>query len=404
MVGPSLGQVNGNASCAWPSDGKYSRAMGEPIHVPLLDLNQQNQPLAAELKDTFARVLDSSQFILGPEVTEFERQVAAGVGATHAIGVSSGTDALLLSLMALDIGPGDEVLCPSFTFFATAGSVSRTGATPVFVDSLDDDFNLDLSDAARRVTDKTKAIIPVHLFGQAADMDAVQRLASAHDLMVLEDAAQSMGTQFGEKKAGTMGDLCAFSFFPSKNLGGFGDGGMITTNDDALAERVRILRVHGGAPKYYHKAIGGNFRLDPLQAALLRAKLGHLPVYIAKRRANAATYLERLAESTPVREGRLLLPSEMSGRTHTWNQFTLRVTNGKRDALMEHLAANQIGSAIYYPVPLHRQECFSNLAGVEARLPICEKMADEVLSIPIYPELSTEQIDHVINTIANAPI
>ena len=378
--------------------------MGEPIHVPLLDLNQQNQPLAAELKDTFARVLDSSQFILGPEVMEFERQVAAGVGATHAIGVSSGTDALLLSLMALDIGPGEEVLCPSFTFFATAGSVSRTGATPVFVDSLDDDFNLDLEDAARRVTDKTKAIIPVHLFGQAADMDAVQRLASAHDLMVLEDAAQSMGTQFGEKKAGTMGDLCAFSFFPSKNLGGFGDGGMITTNDDALAELVRILRVHGGAPKYYHKAIGGNFRLDPLQAALLRAKLGHLPVYIAKRRANAATYLERLSESTPVREGRLLLPSEMSGRTHTWNQFTLRVTNGKRDALMEHLAANQIGSAIYYPVPLHRQECFSNLAGVEARLPICEKMADEVLSIPIYPELSTEQIDHVINTIANAPI
>ncbi len=378
--------------------------MGEPIHVPLLDLNQQNQPLAAELKDTFARVLDSSQFILGPEVTEFERQVAAGVGATHAIGVSSGTDALLLSLMALDIGPGDEVLCPSFTFFATAGSVSRTGATPVFVDSLDNDFNLDLEDAARRVTDKTKAIIPVHLFGQAADMDAVQRLASAHDLMVLEDAAQSMGTQFGEKKAGTMGDLCAFSFFPSKNLGGFGDGGMITTNDDALAERVRILRVHGGAPKYYHKAIGGNFRLDPLQAALLRAKLGHLPVYIAKRRANAATYLERLAESTPVREGRLLLPSEISGRTHTWNQFTLRVTNGKRDALMEHLAANQIGSAIYYPVPLHRQECFSNLDGVEAGLPICEKMADEVLSIPIYPELSTKQIDHVINTIANAPI
>ena len=378
--------------------------MGEPIHVPLLDLNQQNQPLAAELKDTFARVLDSSQFILGPEVTEFERQVAAGVGATHAIGVSSGTDALLLSLMALGIGPGDEVLCPSFTFFATAGSVSRTGAIPVFIDSLDDDFNLDLENAARRVTDKTKAIIPVHLFGQAADMDAVQRLASAHDLMVLEDAAQSMGTQFGEKKAGTMGDLCAFSFLPSKNLGGFGDGGMITTNDDALAERVRILRVHGGAPKYYHKAIGGNFRLDPLQAALLRAKLGHLPVYIAKRRANAATYLERLVESTPVREGRLLLPSEMSGRTHTWNQFTLRVTNGKRDALMEHLAANQIGSAIYYPVPLHRQECFSNLAGVEARLPICEKMADEVLSIPIYPELSTEQIDHVINTIANAPI
>jgi len=378
--------------------------MGEPIHVPLLDLSQQNQPLATELKDTFARVLDSSQFILGPEVEAFERQVAADVGAEQAIGVSSGTDALLLSLMALGIGPGDEVLCPSFTFFATAGSVWRTGATPVFVDSLDDDFNLDIEDAARRVTDKTKAIIPVYLFGHAADMDAVQRLAKAYDLKVLEDAAQSMGTQFGEKKAGVMGDLCAFSFFPSKNLGGFGDGGMITTNDDALAERVRILRVHGGARKYYHKAIGGNFRLDPLQAALLRIKLDHLQGYIDKRRANAATYLERLEESAPVQDGRLILPREMDGRTHTWNQFTLRVADGKRNALMEHLSANKIGSAIYYPVPLHRQECFSNLPSFEESLPVCEKMSDEVLSIPIYPELFAEQIDYVIKTIANAPI
>ncbi len=377
--------------------------MGEPIHVPLLDLSQQNQPLSAELKETFARVLDSSQFILGPEVEAFEQQIAADVGARHAIGVSSGTDALLLSLMALGIGPGDEVLCPSFTFFATAGSVSRVGATPVFVDSLDDDFNLDLEDAARRITDKTRAIIPVHLFGQAADMDAVQRIANAHGLKVLEDAAQSMGTQFAEKKAGTMGDLCAFSFFPSKNLGGFGDGGMITTNDDALAERVRILRVHGGAPKYYHKAIGGNFRLDPLQAALLRAKLDQLPNYIGKRRANAATYLDRLGESAPVRADRLVLPSELPGRTHTWNQFTVRVVDGKRDALMQHLAANKIGSAIYYPVPLHRQECFAELPGIGERLPVCEKMADEVLSIPIYPELSAGQINHVINTIADAP-
>ena len=377
--------------------------MGEPIHVPLLDLSQQNQPLSAELKETFARVLDSSQFILGPEVEAFEQQIASDVGARHAIGVSSGTDALLLSLMALGIGPGDEVLCPSFTFFATAGSVSRVGATPVFVDSLDDDFNLDLEDAARRITDKTRAIIPVHLFGQAADMDAVQRIAKAHGLKVLEDAAQSMGTQFAEKKAGTMGDLCAFSFFPSKNLGGFGDGGMITTNDDALAERVRILRVHGGAPKYYHKAIGGNFRLDPLQAALLRAKLDQLPTYIGKRRANAATYLDRLGESAPVRAGRLVLPSELPGRTHTWNQFTVRVVDGKRDALMQHLAANKIGSAIYYPVPLHRQECFAELPGTGERLPVCEKMADEVLSIPIYPELSAGQINHVINTIVDAP-
>ena len=376
--------------------------MGEPINVPLLDLNQLNQPLAAELKETFARVRDSSQFILGPEVAEFESQVAASVGASHAIGVSSGTDALLLSLMTLGVGPGDEVLCPSFTFFATAGSVARTGATPVFLDSLDEDFNLDLDAAARRITDKTKAIIPVHLFGQSADMDAVQRLAKAHGIAVIEDAAQSMGTGFGDRQAGVMGDLCAFSFFPSKNLGGFGDGGMITTNDDALAERVHILRVHGGAPKYYHKAIGGNFRIDPLQAALLRAKLRHLPDYIAKRRANATVYLERLADSAPVQAGQLVLPSEMPDRTHTWNQFTIRVCDGKRDAVMEHLSANRIGSAIYYPVPLHKQECFAKLPSFGESLPICEKMAEEVLSIPIYPELSAEQLAHVVSTLATA--
>ena len=376
--------------------------MGEPINGPLLDLNQQNQPLAAELKETFARVLDSSQFILGPEVAEFESQFAASVGASHAIGVSSGTDALLLSLMTLGIGLGDEVLCPSFTFFATAGSGARTGATPVFVDSLDEDFNLDLEAAARRITDKTKAIIPVHLFGQSADMDAVQRLAKAHGIAVIEDAAQSMGTGFGDRQAGVLGDLCAFSFFPSKNLGGFGDGGMITTNDDALAERVRILRVHGGAPKYYHKAIGGNFRIDPLQAALLRAKLRHLPDYIAKRRANAKVYLERLADCAPVQAGQLVLPSEMPDRKHTRNQFTIRVGGGKRDTVMEHLSANRIGSAIYYPVPLHKQECFAKLPSFGESLPVCEKMAEEVLSIPIYPELSAEQIDHVVKTLATA--
>ena len=211
----------------------------------------------------------------------------------------------------LGIGPGDEVLCPSFTFFATAGAIARTGATPVFVDSTDTDFNIDLAAAAGRVTDKTKAIIPVHLFGQAADMDGVQRLAKEHDLAVLEDAAQSMGATFGGQPVGTMGDLGAFSFFPSKNLGGFGDGGMITTDDDGLAKRARILRVHGGAPKYYHKAIGGNFRMDPLHAALLRVKLGHFPGYLATRRANAAQYLEHLGKCDHVAEGRLVLPTEV---------------------------------------------------------------------------------------------
>ncbi len=376
--------------------------MGEPINVPLLDLSAQNQPLAAELKATFARVLDSSQFILGPEVAGFEDRAAESVGVRHVIGVSSGTDALLLSLMTLGIGPGDEVLCPSFTFFATAGAIARTGATPVFVDSLDTDFNIDIAAAERRVTGNTKAIIPVHLFGQAADMDSVQRLAKAHGLTVLEDAAQSMGATFCGRQVGTMGNLGAFSFFPSKNLGGFGDGGMITTDGDDLAKRARILRVHGGAPKCYHKAIGGNFRMDPLHAALLGAKLGHFPGYMAKRRANAAQYLERLAQCEHVAEGRLVLPSEIDGRSHTWNQFTLRVGNGKRDALQAHLAANNIGSAIYYPVPLHRQECFAHLPSFDKSLPICEKMAGEVLSIPVYPELSEDQLGHVADTLANA--
>jgi len=378
--------------------------MGEPIHVPLLDLGAQNQPLDAELKAAFARLLESSQFILGPEVTRFEERAAECFGVRHAIGVSSGTDALLLSLMTLGIGPGDEVLCPSFTFFATAGAIARTGATPVFVDSLDADFSIDPADAERRVTDKTNAIIPVHLFGQAADMDGVLRLAKAHGLAVLEDAAQSMGATHGGQQVGMMGGLGAFSFFPSKNLGGFGDGGMITTDDDALAKRVRILRVHGGAPKYYHKAIGGNFRMDPLHAALLGVKLDHFPGYLAKRRANAAQYLERLAQCAHVADGRLVLPGEVDGRGHTWNQFTLRVANGRRDDLQAHLAANDIGSAIYYPVPLHRQECFAHLPSFGESLPVCEKMAGEVLSIPVYPEMSEAQLGHVADTLVNAPL
>jgi len=378
--------------------------MGEPVKVPLVGLNEQNQTLALELKEAFERVLDSSQFILGPEVTEFESLAAELIGTRHAIGTSSGTDALMLSLMILGIGPGDEVLCPSFTFFATAGAIARIGATPVFVDSIDTDFNIDLDDAERRVTGKTKAIIPVHLFGQSADMDGAQRLAKAHGLVVLEDAAQSMGATFRGQQVGTMGDLSAFSFFPSKNLGGFGDGGMIATDDDDFAKRARILRVHGGAPKYYHKVIGGNFRMDPLQAALLKVKLIHLPGYLARRRTNAEQYLERLAKLDHVAEGRLVLPTEIESRSHTWNQFTLRVVNGKRHVLEEHLTTNNIGHAIYYPVPMHKQECFAHLPNFGESLPVCEKMAREVLSIPVYPELTEEQFSHVVDTLANSPL
>ena len=378
--------------------------MGEPVKVPLVGLNEQNQTLALELKEAFERVLDSSQFILGPEVTEFESLAAESICARHAIGTSSGTDALMLSLMTLGIGPGDEVLCPSFTFFATAGAIARIGATPVFVDSTDTDFNIDLDDAERRVTGKTKAIVPVHLFGQSADMDGAQRLAKAHGLVVLEDAAQSMGATFRGQQVGTMGDLSAFSFFPSKNLGGFGDGGMIATDDDDFAKRARILRVHGGAPKYYHKVIGGNFRMDPLQAALLKVKLIHLPGYLARRRTNAEQYLERLAKLDHVAEGRLVLPTEIESRSHTWNQFTLRVVNGKRDVLEEHLTTNNIGHAIYYPVPMHKQECFAHLPNFGESLPVCEKMAGEVLSIPVYPELTEEQFSHVVDTLSNSPL
>ena len=251
------------------------------MKVPLLDVNAQNLPLEEELTATFTRVLRSGRFIMGPEVEALEAEVAEFVGARHGIGVASGTDAILVALMALDIGPGDEVLCPTFTFFATAGCISRTGAVPVFVDACPVCFNMDVGDAARKVTERTKAVIPVHLFGQSAEMDAVIALAGEHGLYVIEDGAQAIGSRYKGHGCGTIGEFGTYSFFPSKNLGGFGDGGMVVCNDDALAERARILRMHGSRPKYFHREVGGNFRLDPLQAALLRAKLGHLPVYIA---------------------------------------------------------------------------------------------------------------------------
>jgi len=260
--------------------------------VPLLDLARQNAALHDELTAAFERVLRSGHFILGPEVAEYENECAAMLGARHAIAVSSGTDAILVALMALGIGYGDEVICPAFTFFATAGCVSRLGATPVFADIRSDDFNLDSADAGRRITPRTKAIIPVHLFGQSAEMEPLLALAREHNLAIVEDAAQSFGARHGGRFCGTMGDAGAFSFFPSKNLGGFGDGGLVVTNRDDLAERIRLLRTHGAKPKYYHKLVGGNFRLDALQCALLRVKLPHLKEYSAARSRNAALYVE----------------------------------------------------------------------------------------------------------------
>lgn len=375
--------------------------------VPLLDLNAQNLALEAELKVTFERVLLHGQFILGKEVTEFEESIAKFTGAKHAIGVSSGTDAILLALMAANIGPGDEVLCPSYTFFATAGCVARVGAKPVFVDADPFTFNLDVADAARRITPRTKAIIPVHLFGQSAAMDEVLALARQHNLLVIEDAAQSMGAAYRGRQLGTIGDMGTYSFFPSKNLGAFGDAGLLVTNDDALAERSRLLRTHGAKPKYYHKLVGGNFRLDALQAALLAVKLPHYANYTERRRANAAYYTAQLRGlpgvalvNEPTAGAKILLPVALPGNDHIWNQYTLRVIGaGRRDALRALCDVRKVGTEIYYPVPMHAQECFHYCGCRPSDLPVAMQLAGEALSLPIYPELNRAQQDEVIGVL-----
>jgi dTDP-4-amino-4,6-dideoxygalactose transaminase len=386
------------------------------VNVNLLDLKPQNSVLEPELNEAFLRVLRSGHFILGPEVERFETALAAQTGAKHALGVSSGTDALLLALMALDIGPGDEVLCPSFTFFATAGCVARVGAKPVFVDSCPVCFNLDLQDAARRITARTKAILPVHLFGQAADMDGVLELARQHGLRVIEDTAQAMGATYRGQQAGTMGDFGTISFFPTKNLGALGDAGALLTNDTELFHCTKILRQHGAEPKYHHQVIGGNFRLDALQAAMLSVKLPHFDGYTAARRRNAALYTERLAQLPGVELARaedgccpgpagkaaaqLVLPTVHPRNEHIWNQFTVRVGDGRRDTLRAHLTARGIGSEIYYPLALHEQACFANLGYRPDDLPWAHRLASEVISLPIYPEIPTSQIEQVCAAIA----
>jgi len=388
------------------------------MNVNLLDLKTQNGALEPELREAFLRVLRSGHFILGPEVEKFERALTEFTGAKYALGVSSGTDAILVALMALEIKPGDEVLCPSFTFFATAGCVARIGAKPVFVDSCPVCFNLDLRDAARRITPRTKAILPVHLFGQMADMNGVLALAAQHGLRVIEDAAQAMGATYHDKQAGTMGDFGTISFFPSKNLGALGDAGALLTNDDALFAKAKILRLHGMDPKYYHQVVGGNFRLDALQAALLGVKLPHFNSYTDGRRRNAALYTEQLsklhgariaqaadcscAQDANAKEtARLILPVACPNHGHIWSQYTLRVIgSGARDAFRTHLTAKGIGSEIYYPLPLHEQACFADLGYKPDVFPWAHRLASEVVSLPIYPEIPTEQIEQVCNAIA----
>ena len=359
------------------------------MKVPMLDLKAQYATIREAVRAAADGVMDAQYFILGPEVLAFEEEVATYVGVKHAIGCASGTDALLLALMALEVGEGDEIITSPFTFFATGGSIWRTGATPVFVDIEPDTFNIDPAAVQAAVTEKTKAIIPIHLFGQCADMDAIREAAG--DTPVIEDAAQALSSACKGVMAGNLGTVGCYSFFPSKNLGGFGDGGMCTTNDDALADKLRKLRVHGAEKKYYHQTVGFNSRLDALQAAILRVKLPLLDGWSDARAANAARYNELLADANCV------TPVARPDCRHVYNQYTLRVPD--RDAVLAGLKERDIGCAIYYPVPLHVQQCFASLGYKEGDLPVSEKAAAEVLSIPVYPELTADMQHYVADAV-----
>jgi dTDP-4-amino-4,6-dideoxygalactose transaminase len=362
--------------------------------VPLLDLTRTDAETTRELEAAFQRVLQSGHFILGPEVAAFERECAAYLGASHALGVSSGTDALIVALMALGIGPGDEVICPTYTFFATAGSIWRVGARPVFVDCDPSTYNADPDDVARKISPRTKAIVPVHLFGQCAEMAPLSALAKEKGIPLIEDAAQAIGARCGAEAAGTLGSIGCFSFFPSKNLGGFGDAGLVVTSDDALAEKMGILRAHGAKPKYHHRVVGGNFRLDALQAALLRVKLARVERYTAARRHNAARYAELLVGLPGIRVPEARVPG------HVYNQFVLRVEGeGRRDRLQAFLQQRGVGTEVYYPVPMHRQECFAELGYHEGDLPTAERAARETLAIPVFPELLEEELAYVVEQV-----
>jgi dTDP-4-amino-4,6-dideoxygalactose transaminase len=362
--------------------------------VPLLDLKAQYRTIKADVDDAIARVIESQHFILGPEVAALEDEVASYSKVQHAIGMSSGTDALLAALMALDIGRGDEVITTTYSFFATGGVIARLGATPVFVDIDPATYNIDTAAVTAAVTDRTRAIMPVHLYGRVADMEPMMATSRERSIPVIEDAAQAIGAFDRQGRiAGTIGELGCFSFFPSKNLGGFGDGGMTVTNDADLGHRLKLLRMHGSEPKYYHAIVGGNFRLDALQAAVLRVKLRHLDNWTAARRRNADRYHSLFAGANL--GDRVALPQDEPG--HIYNQFVIRAPD--RDALQAHLKANSIGTEIYYPVPLHMQQCFVELGYREGDLPHAEAAARETLALPVYPELEDEQLVHVVDSI-----
>jgi dTDP-4-amino-4,6-dideoxygalactose transaminase len=372
------------------------------VPVPLLDLRKQYATLRDEILRVTSEVYESQGFILGPRVEAFEKAVAAYVGARHAIGMSSGTDAQLAVMMALGVGPGDDVATSPYTFFASAGAVARLGARPVFVDIDPETFNLDPSKLERALTPKTKLIQPVHLYGQCADMDPIREIAKKKGIPVLEDACQSLGSAYKGVKAGALGESCAFSFFPSKNLGGFGDGGMVTTSDDAFAVTLRAMRMHGETSRYHHKFVGGNFRLDALQAAVLHVKFPRLDGWAEARRGNAKDIERRYLEhgGLPFEKGGVQFPREAEGRHHVYNQFVVRVGGGRRDSLKGYLEARAIGCAIYYPVPLHLQECFASLGGQTGDFPEAERAASETLALPVFPELAEAQKAFLAFTLA----
>jgi dTDP-4-amino-4,6-dideoxygalactose transaminase len=366
--------------------------------VPLLALDRQYEALKHEIRAAIEQVCDSGRFVLGPDVAELEAELARTLHVPHVIGCASGSDALLLALMALDIQPGDEVILPSYTFFATASAVTRLGAVPIFADIDPVTYLIDPADVERKLSKRTKALIPVHLFGRTADMDALLPIAKAAGVPVVEDAAQSILSTWHGDCSGGLGDVGCFSFYPTKNLGGAGDGGFLTTTRDDIAARLKLLRVHGMEPRYYHDLVGINSRLDSIQAAVLRVKLPHLDQWTTDRQANAGRYMELFAEYDL--EGRITVPGDEPRGRHVWNQFVIRVADGHRDALRAHLAAHGVGTEIYYPVPLHLQKCFAFLGWQKGDLPETERAADETLALPIFPELTADEQRTVVGRIA----
>ncbi len=369
------------------------------MQVPLLDLKMQYDPLRAELRAAIERVFDSLQFVLGPEVSALETELAQYSQVQHAIGCGSGSDALLLALMALDVKAGDEVITTPFTFFATGGAIARTGARPVFVDIEPNTYNINPALIAAAVTERTRAILPVHLYGQCAEMDAIGEVAAQHKLAVIEDAAQAIGAEDAGRRAGSMGRIGCFSFYPSKNLGAAGEAGLVTTNDAALATRLRALRVHGGATEYMHEEVGFNSRIDAIQAAILRVKLPHLDTWSQARRAKAESYTQLLLNARLPFQ--LTPPFIRANVRHIFHQYVVRVAAQHRDALMAHLRTHGVGTKVYYPVPLHLQDCFRYLGYKEGDFPETERAARETFALPLYPELTLQQQQYVVDVLSH---